>query len=83
LIEEVGHLDWVSFFSDCYYICSRWLESCRDANALGGFKLVACKHPQLDSCSSQLLDGVEDLVLQLIFNSRDAKQFHILFELLE
>jgi uncharacterized paraquat-inducible protein A len=26
---------------------------------------------------------VEDLVLQLIFNSRDAKQFHILFELLE
>jgi hypothetical protein len=40
----------------------------------GGFKFVASEHPYFDSSSLQIINGLRNIVLQLVFDSSGSQQ---------
>ena len=59
------------------------LEPGTHRNARSGLDLVASEHPDLYASTSQTFDSKRDLVLELIFDSRDAQQLHVRLQLVD
>lgn len=59
------------------------LEPGTHRNARGSLHLVPSEHPDLYASASQTFNSKRDLVLELIFDSRDAQQLHVRLQLVD
>ena len=59
------------------------LEPGTHRNARSGLHLVASEHPDLYASASQAFNSKCDLVLELILDTRDSQELHVLLQLVD
>lgn len=52
----------------------------RNCNTFGSLDFVAREHPYLNAGGSELLNCLEDMVLQLVFNTGDCEELHAILD---
>lgn len=79
----------INFFIDSINLCLirndldilvAILQASRNCNALSSLNFVTSEHPYLNSCLSQCIDSFKHILLQLIFNTCDGKEIHLVLK---